>query len=418
MAAFAFVLSALLVLLVVGQAVLVLGFARVLRKKSPPLLDDQQAPKAVVILCLRGGDPFLADCLQGLLEQDYPNFEIRVILDHTDDPAYPIVAEAVKASGTSLVTIEILQQKRETCSLKCSSILQIVGSLDDSYEFVAQIDADTIAHPTWLRELATALQDEKVGAATGNRWYMPHNPTIGSLVRYNWNAAAVVQMFWYHVAWGGTLAIKTRVFRETDVLERWSKAFCEDTMLLSLLKKVDLRVAFVPSLMMINREECDLRGYFYWVRRQLLTARLYHPAWLAVAGHGFVTTVVPLAALAVLVAALATGNSQPAAWTGGALLFYEISIAALLIPMELAMQKIADSRGEPSNWLTFTGKLKCLAAMPLTQAVYPLALASSIFLRRTVWRGITYHIHGPQEIRMEKYQPYQSQQEDKQTTSL
>lgn len=411
-------LFVLVVLLVVGQTVLVLGFVHALRKKAPSLLTNRDAPKAVVILCLRGGDPFLEDCLQGLLKQDYPNFEVRVILDHPDDPAYPIVAKAIEASGASHITIEILQEKRETCSLKCSSILQIVDSLDDSYEFVAQIDADTIAHPTWLRELATALHDETVGAATGNRWYMPHNPTLGSLVRYNWNAAAVVQMFWYHVAWGGTLAVKTRVFRETDVLQRWGKAFCEDTMLLSVLKKLDLRVSFVPSLMMVNREECALSGYFYWVRRQLLTARLYHPAWLVVAGHGFVTTAAPLAALVVLIVALATGNTQAATWAGSALVLYEVSIAVLLVPMELAMRKIADSRGEISNWLSPAGKLKCLAAMPLTQVVYPLALASSIFLRRTVWRGITYHIHGPQEIRMEKYQPYQSQQEDKQTISL
>ncbi len=416
MVEFAFLLMIFVLLLVLGQAVLVIGFVAALRKKGPQLLTDQQAPKAMVILCLRGGDPFLADCLKRLLNQDYPRFEIRVILDHPNDPAYPIVTETIEAHGTTHATIEILQKKRETCSLKCSSILQIVDSLDDSYEFVAQIDADTIAHPTWLRELATALQDENVGAATGNRWYMPHKLTAGSLVRYNWNAAAIVQMYWYHVAWGGTLAVKTSVFRETDVLQRWGKAFCEDTMLFSLLKKVNLRIAFVPSLMMINREECDLGGYFFWVRRQLMTARLYHPAWLAVAGHGVVTTLVPLAALVLSIAALLAGNTQAATWAGSALLLYQVSIAVLLVPMELAMQEIADSRGEISNWLSPAGKLKCLAAMPLTQVVYAVALASSIFLRRTVWRGITYHIHGPEEIRMEEYRPYQPVQEDRVTS--
>ncbi|MCA9230818.1 MAG: glycosyltransferase family 2 protein [Planctomycetales bacterium] len=382
------------------------------------LISDQQVPKAAVILCLRGGDPFLADCLAGLLGQDYPDFDIRVIIDHEGDPTHPIVQRAVEAAGATNVAVEVLQQKRPDCSLKCSSLLQVVQSLDDSYEFVAQLDADTIAHPTWLRELATALQDEQVGAATGNRWYMPGKPSVGALVRYTWNAAAIVQMYWYHVAWGGTLAVKTRVFRETDVLEKWGQAFCEDTMLFGVLKRVGLRVAFVPSLMMINRESCDLGGFFRWVRRQLLTARLYHPAWPAVIGHGIWSTLLPLAALVGFVAALATGNPQAATWAGAALLLYEVSVAVLLVPMELAVQKIADSRGEPSKWLPLLGKLKCLAIMPVTQVVYAAALASSLTLRSTVWRGISYRVNGPWQIEMQEYRPYCAEQPTEQTVSL
>lgn len=413
MAEFAFLLFALVVLLILGQACLVLGFVLALRKKRPSLLEDGQAPKAAVVLCLRGSDPFLGDCLRGLLGQDYPNFKVRVVVDHEDDPANRYVTEAIQTTGASNITVEVLQDKRKTCSLKCSSLLQIVNSLDDSYEFVAQIDADTIAHPTWLRELATALQDERVGAATGNRWYMPNTATVGSLVRYTWNAAAVVQMYWYHVAWGGTLAIKTQVLRETNILERWGQAFCEDTMVFGVLKKIGLRIAFVPSLMMINREECDIGGYLSWVRRQLLTARLYHPAWLAVAGHGVVTSIVPFAALVLSIVSLAVGNHQAAIWSVSALLFNEASIVLLLVPMELLVRRIVESRGERSNWLSFGAMLKCLVIVPVTQAVYAVALAKASFLRVTIWRGITYHVAGPQKIRMEEYSPYLSEQEEK-----
>jgi len=413
MAEFAFLLFALVVLLILGQACLVLGFVLALRKKRPSLLEDGQAPKAAVVLCLRGSDPFLGDCLRGLLGQDYPNFKVRVVVDHEDDPANRYVTEAIQTTGASNITVEVLQDKRKTCSLKCSSLLQIVNSLDDSYEFVAQIDADTIAHPTWLRELATALQDERVGAATGNRWYMPNTATVGSLVRYTWNAAAVVQMYWYHVAWGGTLAIKTQVLRETNILERWGQAFCEDTMVFGVLKKIGLRIAFVPSLMMINREECDIGGYLSWVRRQLLTARLYHPAWLAVAGHGVVTSIVPFAALVLSIVSLAVGNHQAAIWSVSALLFNEASIVLLLVPMELLVRRIVESRGERSNWLSFGAMLKCLVIVPVTQAVYAVALAKALFLRVTIWRGITYHVAGPQKIRMEEYSPYLSEQEEK-----
>ena len=83
----------------------------------------------------------------------------------------------------------------------------------DSQSNLPLADADTIAHPTWLRELAGALADPTVGAATGNRWYMPDEISAAAMVRYLWNAAAIVQMYCYRIAWGGTLAVKTSVLR-------------------------------------------------------------------------------------------------------------------------------------------------------------------------------------------------------------
>jgi len=56
-----------------------------LRRQPPSLLTDQQCPKAAVVLCLRGKDPFLADCLRALLTQDYPCFDVRIVVDANDD---------------------------------------------------------------------------------------------------------------------------------------------------------------------------------------------------------------------------------------------------------------------------------------------------------------------------------------------
>ncbi|MCH2115089.1 MAG: glycosyltransferase family 2 protein [Pirellulales bacterium] len=412
MTLFAFVLFGLLMALVLGQAVLVLGFSRALRKQPPPLIGDQQAPPALVILCLRGADPYLSECLDGLLGQDYPQYDIRVIIDELGDPAHDVVVAKLQTCGAQNVTIEVLADKRETCSLKCSALLQAAANASEGYEFIAQIDADTLAHTTWLRELATALVDEKVGAATGNRWYMPSRATAGSLIRYTWNAAAIVQMYWYQVAWGGTLAIKTRVLRETNVLDKWGRAFCEDTMMFGVLKEAGLRTEFVPSLMMINREDCDLGGIFHWVSRQLLTARLYHPAWPAVLGHGVVASAAPAAAIATWCYAGWLGYSGAAAWAAVGLIGYELSLVVLLLPLELAVQKIAASRGQTSRWLSAGRMLKCLAIMPLTQLGYPVALGVACFMRTARWRGIDYSVAGPWDIKRHNYQPFRDSDGD------
>ena len=41
-------------------------------------------PKAVVILALRGDDPFLRRCLEGLLAQEYDHYAVRIVGDLPD----------------------------------------------------------------------------------------------------------------------------------------------------------------------------------------------------------------------------------------------------------------------------------------------------------------------------------------------
>ncbi len=414
----AFYLLLGLVALIVVQGVLVASFVIALLRWRRPLVEDDAAPKAAVILCLRGGDPFLVDCIRGLLAQDYPSFEVQVVVDHRDDPANAILNDMLTKEQPDNVFVQFLENPRETCSLKCSSVVQAASSLDEPVGFIAQLDADTIPHPTWLRELATALADERVGAATGNRWYMPERVTVAAMVRYIWNAAAVVQMYSYGIAWGGTLAVKTSVLRETDLLDRWSNAFCEDTMLYAFLKKHRLRVAFVPSLMMINRESCDLGGFYRWVTRQLLTARLYHPAWLAVVGHGAITFLAPLFALFAGVVTFVNGDRQAAFWFVAGFVIYQLAVTLMLPPVEFAVRHIVRARGESANWIGIGGAVRYMIAMPLTQIVYTSALLAACRLRSVAWRGVTYDIVKGKAIRLQQYEPYEKQYDEHEAASL
>lgn len=398
-----------LVGLVVVQGVIVLLFTRTLLRRPPQLPDDESCPKAAVVLCLRGTDPFLPATLEAVLELDYPDFELHVVVDDRGDPAWEVVQRVVKARRADHVHIMPLEDRLETCSLKCSSVVQAVSRLDESCEVVALLDADTIPHRTWLRELVQPLSDEHVGAATGNRWYMPEHPSLPALVRYVWNAAAAPQMWWYRIAWGGTLAVKTEVFRRGDLLDRWSNAFCEDTMLFRMLRRHGLQVAFVPTLMMINRESCDLGGFFRWVRRQLLTARLYHPGWWGVVLLGVSTTCWPMFALLLAAWSAATARWDVLAYALGGFALYECCMPLLLAPMERAVRRIARRREEPTSW-TSPGLLwRYLAAIPLTQAVYAAALGSALTLRSVDWRGVHYQIDGPFRIRLVEYHPFQGE---------
>ncbi len=376
---------------------------------------DARCPKTAVVLCLRGSDPFLPACLQAILDQDYPCYDVRIVVDSPDDPAWKTVQEVLSRSGAANVQVRFLVDRRPTCSLKCSSLLQAVSQLDASHEIIALIDADVVPHRTWLRELVAPLQDERVAAATGNRWYMPASPSWGSLVRWLWNAAAVVHMDWYRIPWGGTLAVKMDAVRTAHLTARWEHTLCEDTLLYGAFRPLGYRVAWVPSLMMVNREQCRVTTFYRWVCRQLLTIRLHHPAWRVLVVHDLATSLALWGGMLSLIAAMAVGDGAGAWWLLVGMGLQWGVLIAVLMGMEIGMRRMMAARGEPTAWLGLCGLARTVPAMVLTLAIYPAALLCAMRLREVGWRGIRYRVEGPGRIRMVEYRPYSVSPESRQT---
>lgn len=388
------------------QAVVAAALMKVLRSALHTRSSNAASPKTAVILSLRGADPFLLACLEGVLNQDYPTHDVYIVVDSTEDPAWPIVTQVVAQSGRADVQIQSLTRRLDTCSLKCSSLLQVVSGLDATYEAIALLDADTIPHPTWLQELVAPLGDNQVAAATATRWYMPTCISWGSLVRWIWNAGAAVQMNWWCIPWGGSLAIKTSILRQSDLLDRWAHAFSDDTIIFSVVRRLGYRIEFVPTLVMVNRENISLGTLFRWIRRQLLTVRLYHPFWPFGAAYGLGSAFAQLTGLFELVAALAEGHGRDAGWLASGLGVYWTETVVLLVCVEVGVRRVVALRGDPTTWLGMGGVPYVVPAMLLTQAFSGAALLSTMFLKRVEWRGIEYEVRGAEKIRMMEYRPY------------
>ncbi|BAY48506.1 glycosyl transferase family protein [Scytonema sp. HK-05] len=385
-------------------AVVFLLYLRLSQKNSLP---DDQLPKTAVILCLRGADPFLTNCLRSLLNQNYPCYDLKLIVDSQEDPAWKIATDTIHEQRATNVQISPLRIARQNCSLKCSSLLQAVSELDDSYKVVALVDADTVVHRNWLRELVSPLAHPKVGATTGNRWYLPTGRYWGSLVRYVGNVSTVVQMYLFRIPWGGTLAVKTELLRQTGLLDKWGQAFNEDTMIRKVLQKHGMQVKFVPSLIMLNREECELPSLKYSLMRQLLCSRLYHPLWLAVISDAISSILQPTLVILLFLAALLTGEWNVAALLFGCFSIYTLGLLFMMLALEQGVQQIIRKHGEPMTKLSAGTVVKMLIAIPLTQWVYGIAMVLSLGMRRVNWRGVSYRIKGPWGIRLVEYRPYE-----------
>jgi cellulose synthase/poly-beta-1,6-N-acetylglucosamine synthase-like glycosyltransferase len=275
MATVALITFGILLFVSLEQVLAVAMFVRYCRKSTSDTKSDFQ-PEALVILPVRGADDTLGACIEALARQRYDKYQVRVVFDSCTDPGWQVIDDLLVAQPGLPIELVELREPHPECSLKCSSVYQATEELGDC-KVIALLDSDTVPHENWLCELVAPLADESVSATTGNRWYLPKECGWGSLLRYFWNAAAVVTMQMWGVPWGGTLAIKRNVLEHSDLRERWRRAGCEDVPLVHSLKQLRKEIRFVPSLIMVDRGEIGMGDCSRFLDRQLLWVRLYYP---------------------------------------------------------------------------------------------------------------------------------------------
>jgi cellulose synthase/poly-beta-1,6-N-acetylglucosamine synthase-like glycosyltransferase len=385
-------------------------FVRLFTRDSLPRLADDKLPKTAILVPLRGADPKLRETLIRLLRQDYPRFEIHVVVDNPNDPAYSIANQVLAEQGPTNMYVRWIENRRTTCGLQCSALYEAMEHVDDDVEIIVGIDGDVLTHPTWLRELVEPFNDESVGVTHGNRWFTPSEITWGGLVRYLWNAAAVPPMHMFGIPWGGTIAIRASALRDSGLLENWSRAMVHDAPTKNAVKKLGLKVKFVPTLMMAIREKCSLSFAHDFIKRQMMWTRTYHPNWSPVFVHALLSSALWITAIAVTVISLVTSQTEAAMLAGGAMVGYLICLLLLLGGLEFVVSRsIARREGAETKWVSLRVILQVPPAILLTQFVYLSAVLLAHFRRRVTWRGVTYRINRPFDVAIESDSPFTEQ---------
>ncbi len=390
----AILLISAVVLLTFVQTILVIQYFWFHRDaEETTTLDSSknEAPKAAIILCLRGYEELIPECLAGLIGQDYPDFELHIAFDCESDKAVNQVKDFFQGS-TSSVHLHFFEP-REDCSFKCSGIVHVLEQLSEDIEIVAFCDCDAIVDENWLSELAMPLIDDpQIGATTGNRWFTPYDQGIGGLIRKLWNAAAVVQMQAYDIAWGGSMALRRSTIEECGLREVWAKSFCEDTSLAKPLKRKGKKLHRIPGLVIENRESTKIGQCYEWISRQMLTVRLHHPKWALVMGHGFMTLLATIVAPIAMVLLFVNGypiecRSLLFAWA-----IYQVLNFVLLQVIERCNQEVLAKRNPAAN--DESRNNGGMIALLLVQFVHPLAFLKTWMASSVSWRGVKYAIRG------------------------
>ena len=397
-----FILAGLLVLQ--GLASLLEGFrylAFIRRSLGEPI--GEFAPKATVILPCKGVDAGLDENLRALCRQDYPAYELLLVVASDKDTALPVLLQTLKAEegvARSAPARVLIAGQGGGRSEKVNNLLHAVAQASDESEVFIFADSDARMRRNWLRSLVAPLADRRVGASTGYRWYLPASPPgltsrrfIAALLSaWNGSVATTLGDHGNNFAWGGSTAILKATFEEVRVREAWQGAVSDDYALTRAVRKAGKRITFSPRCMAVTSEDSSLASLLEFTTRQVIITRVYHPGlwWIGIISQLFFTTVF---FGGVLLASLRAADGQPVSAVVALLaVIYGLGSAKGLVRLLAARQVVPDEKRDIDRlWWMY-----CLLWI-LVSLVYLYNFIGSATTRRILWRGTLYEMRSPEE---------------------
>ena len=138
--------------------------------ENVPFAPVRHWPRISVVVCLYNGQETIRDCCEGLLQLDYPDYEVIIVDDGSRDATSSIAAEY----GFRLIRTnnEGLASARNT------------GLAAATGEIVAYTDGDAWPDPDWLTYLAATFVDSEHAAVGGWNLSPPDDPPFARCVAH------------------------------------------------------------------------------------------------------------------------------------------------------------------------------------------------------------------------------------------
>jgi cellulose synthase/poly-beta-1,6-N-acetylglucosamine synthase-like glycosyltransferase len=343
-------------------------------------------------------DQGLKDNIEALFRQDYPAYEIIFVTDSADDSSLAVIEEmrrAMRDAGMTQAARVVIAGQATESGQKVHNLLAAVREVNSSSEVLVFVDSDARPQRDWLRSLIAPLVDERLGAATGYRWFISPGGGLASQLRSVWNASiasALGPNSEKNFCWGGSTAIRCETFARVNMMERWRGTLSDDFALMRALRDEKLPIRFVPACLVASLEDCDFRELLEFTTRQLKITRVYAPHfWRSVLFGSILFTTGFFGGLLLTVARAALGLSYALPLILLSLVFLlgacksALRLRAVKLPLALYHHELKKSATAH------------LLLWPLTVLIYLYNALAAALSRRIEWRGTTYELKSPTE---------------------
>ncbi len=244
-------------------------------RRPQPILHPGPLPGITVLKPLRGRDEDTEACLTSFVVQDYPNFQILFGVAEAADPVVSVVRELQRRyPDKDLQLIHCAQNLG--CNPKVSTLQQLLPQA--THDLLVISDSDVLAPPDLLRQLATALQDTRLGV-TSCLYRAGQPKTLGSALEalaisadFIPSVAVAHYLEGVRFALGAVMAIRRETLTQIGGLAGIADYLADDYQLGWRASQAGWQVSVLPLVVVTLQRRTTLKGF---LAHQLRWARTY-----------------------------------------------------------------------------------------------------------------------------------------------
>ena len=242
------------------------------------------APPAAVIIPVTGADAALETNIAAFMAQDYPQYQLVLVVSDERDPAFAMLNALVKEAGTRGSGRARSSFAGGGGAFACPGTESPQpaagsGSRNAGNGGSGFCGRGRPAGLLWLRSLVAPLASRDVTVSTGFRWYLPGRSFVSQL-RAAWDTSIATFMGEHDSSfpWGGSMAIRAEDFKRLEVRERyWASTVSDDYGLGRAVHDAGGRIRFEPRCLVASREDSTFAEFMSWTNRQMIITRVYAP---------------------------------------------------------------------------------------------------------------------------------------------
>lgn len=334
-------------------------------------------PRLALIVPVAGSPPGLAERLEALLHQDYPDYQVIFATRDRDDPATGIIASLIWGKARARL---VVAGPAQDCGQKNYNLLAGVRLAGEAPEILAFCDSNQKVPLDFLRRLAAPVARGEKAVTSGYHHIIPGDDRFATWGR----AVTVLTLYltkavpWLNQPWGGATAIRRDLFNALRVDKLWAETVVDDVSLAARLiqARIPVGISYGADLATPVTGE-TFASWQSWLFRQWIYLKFYLPgSWLAAGALMYLLAGLTLASVIRLLLA-------PWGWVTPGTVLISAAFLTGLSALALAMR-----RQHPHPCSRFLWVAAFFLSLGLATWVH----FKTCLTQKIAWRGLVYQV--------------------------
>jgi len=334
-------------------------------------------PRLTLIVPVAGSPPGLAERLEALLQQDYPNYQVIFATRDRQDPATRLIASLIWGKDRGRL---VVAGPARHCGQKNYNLLAGVRLAGENPEILAFCDSNQKAPADFLRRLAAPVARGEASVTSGYHHAIPGDDRLATWGR----AVSVLTLYltkavpWLNQPWGGATAIRRDLFYSLNVDKLWAETVVDDVSLAARLIQARVPVGLSHGADLATPVSGEtLASWQSWLFRQWIYLKYYLPgSWLAAGALLYLLTAFTLLSVVRLLL-------DPWTWGSPGTAVISLVFLASLVALALSLRRRHPLPCSRSWWLA-----AFFSSLGLAAWVH----FKTCLTQKIAWRGTEYQV--------------------------